>query len=99
MFFHTNVDYKEYKNDLAELDKIPDDKLIEIGNSFDKPYPIIDRYNILPAEINKTWHWIDTFSDEDIEKFKDEVDNYDFKACYINEENVWAYLYGVILEM
>ncbi|HCQ89161.1 MULTISPECIES: anti sigma factor C-terminal domain-containing protein [unclassified Clostridium] len=47
------------------------------------------------AEINKTWYWIDTFLDEDIEKFKDEVDNYDFKACYINEENavgisVWS---------
>ncbi|WP_291561051.1 MULTISPECIES: hypothetical protein [unclassified Clostridium] len=53
MFFHTNVDYKEYKNDLAELDKIPDDKLIEIGISFDKPYPIIDRYNWIRLKLIK----------------------------------------------
>jgi len=38
MFFHPEIRYKGYKDDLSELDKISDDQLIEIAISFDKPY-------------------------------------------------------------
>lgn len=84
IFFHPEISYKEYKNDLAELDKISDDKLIEIGLSFDKPYKVTDISTILPSVV-KSWYWVDAFSKEDLERYKKEAREYDGKATFISE--------------
>lgn len=88
MFFHPEIQYKEYKNDLAELNKLPDGAWIEMAVSFDRPYNLNEQDTLLPSTINWSWLWLDTYSKKDIETFKKEVKEYDPKACFINEHEV-----------
>ena len=84
IFFHPEISYKEYKNDLTELDKISGDKLIEVGISFDKPYMGADIPTILP-NVKKSWYWVDAFRKEDLERYKKEAKEHDAKSTFINE--------------
>lgn len=88
-FFHPNLQYKEYQNDLANIDKIPDGKIIEMAISFDKPYKINDLYTIeselKPANI--TWVWLNEFTEEKIKEYQYEIENYDAKATGIYAED------------
>lgn len=84
IFFHPEISYKQYKNDLNELDKISSDKLIELGISFDKPYKVADIPTILP-NIKKSWYWVDAFRKSDLERYKKEAREYDGKATFIDE--------------
>jgi len=87
IFFHPEIPYKEYKNDLNELDKISGDKLIEIGISFDKPYTVADIPTILP-NVKKSWYWVDAFRKDDLERYKKEAREWDGKASFIEEYDV-----------
>jgi len=87
IFFHPEISYKDYKNDLNELDKISGDKLIELGLSFDKPYKLADIPTILP-NVKKSWYWVDAFRKSDIEQYKKDVKKYGAKASYIYEDDV-----------
>ena len=84
MFFHPNVTYKAYKNDLAELSQISDDKIIEVGLSLDKPYSISEISEILP-DTDIGWYWVDTFSTQEMEQYQKEARENDAKAAYITE--------------
>lgn len=84
IFFNPEISYKEYKNDLNELDKISGDKLIELGISFDKPYRVADISTILPNVV-KSWYWVDTFSKDDLERYKKLAREWDGKATSILE--------------
>ena len=87
IFFHPDITYKEYKNDLVNLSKISNDKLIEVGVSLDRPYKISEISKILP-DVNISWYWVDAFRKEDLERYEKEAVEYDAKATYINEFNV-----------
>lgn len=87
IFFHPQIAYKEYKNDLADLNQIGNDKLIEVGLSFDKPYTISKLSNILP-DVKISWYWVDTFTNEDMERYNKRVKDYNTKTGYINEFDV-----------
>ncbi|SDH31712.1 anti-sigma factor [Desulfosporosinus hippei] len=84
IFFHPEISYKEYKNDLHELNRISDDKLIEVGISFDKPYKVAEIQTILPI-VNKSWYWVDACSKDVFERYKKEASEYDGKATFISE--------------
>ncbi|EHQ88715.1 anti-sigma factor [Desulfosporosinus youngiae] len=84
IFFHPQITYKEYKNDLANLSQIGNDKLIEVGLSFDKPYTISELANILPG-VNISWCWIDSFTKDEMNRYKKEAEKYDAKATFISE--------------
>lgn len=84
IFFHPEIAYKEYKNDLGELDNITNEKIIEMGISFDKPYKIDEIQTIFP-NINKSWFWIDIDKKDMMDKLKEQAKTYDAKAAYINE--------------
>ncbi|AFQ43283.1 anti-sigma factor [Desulfosporosinus meridiei] len=84
IFFHPEISYKEYKNDLHELDRISDDKLIQVGISFDKPYKVADIQTILPI-VNKSWYWVDACSKDAFDRYKKEASEYDGKATFISE--------------
>ena len=84
IFFHPEISYKEYKNDLYQLDRVSDDKLIEVGISFDKPYKVADIQTILP-NVNKSWYWVDAYNKNDFERYKKEASEYDGKAAFISE--------------
>ncbi|TGE38895.1 hypothetical protein E4K67_05315 [Desulfosporosinus fructosivorans] len=87
IFFHPEISYKEYKNDLNELEKISGDKLIELGISFDKPYKAADISTILP-NVKKSWYWVDAFRSSDLDQHKTDAQEHDAKSTYINENEV-----------
>lgn len=74
MFFHPEIAYKEYKDDFASIEQIPDGKLIEMAISFDKAYTYQDIYNVLPNS-NISWIWIDAYTEEDFNNYKQAVEN------------------------
>ncbi len=84
IFFYPEISYKEYKNDLSELDKVSPDKLIELGLSFDKLYKITDIPTILP-NVKKSWYWVDTYSKEDLERNSKQASANDAKSTFIRE--------------
>lgn len=84
IFFHPNITYKAYKNDLSELSQIADDKIIELGLSLDKPYSISEIFKILP-DTNISWFWVDAFRSQDMERYRQEAEEYDAKAAFISE--------------
>ncbi len=85
IFYIPEISYKEYKNDLDELDRISGDKLIELGLSFDKPYKVTDIPIILP-NVKTSWFWVDAFRKDDLERYKKEAIEYDGKATFIRED-------------
>lgn len=86
-FFHPELEYKKYQNDLENIDDITDGKVIEMAISFDKPYKVDDIYSITstlePADIK--WIWLNEFTEEFIDEYKYAIDNYDAEANGINE--------------
>ncbi|MFL0246168.1 sigma factor regulator N-terminal domain-containing protein [Candidatus Clostridium stratigraminis] len=86
MFFHPEINYKGYKNDLNELDKISDDKIIELAISFDKPYKLVDAQFLL-GKIAPTWYWLDAYTKEDMKMFKKDADMHAGAGAYIDEFN------------
>ncbi|AHF08252.1 anti-sigma factor [Desulfitobacterium metallireducens] len=87
IFFHPEITYKEYKNDLELLDQISADKLIEVGISFDKPYEISEISTILP-NVKTSWYWINAFRKSDLVQYQKEAREYDAKATFIYEFQV-----------
>jgi hypothetical protein len=86
MFFHPEINYRGYKNDLSELDKISDDKIIELAISFDKSYKQVDAQFLL-GKIEPTWYWLDVYTKEDMNRFKQDADMYAGAGAYIDEFN------------
>ena len=89
-FFHPELDYKEYQNDLDKIEKIPDGKIIELAISFDKAYSIYE-LNMLQSKLENVeikWLWLDEFTNEIMDEFKYEIENYDSKSTGIEEGEV-----------
>lgn len=84
MAFHPDIKYKEYKNDIASLNKVSSDSLLEMTLSFDKKYKINEISGILP-KIKISELLIDGYTDEEMEKYKKEALEYDGKATFISE--------------
>ncbi len=84
MAFHPDIQYKEYKNDLALLNKISQDSLLEMTLSFDKKYKANEIAEILP-DANISEILIDGYSEDEMNKYKKEAKEYDGKATYIRE--------------
>lgn len=84
MAFHPDIQYKEYKNDIALLDKISQDSVLEMTLSFDKKYKPNEIRGIL-TNINISEILIDGYSEDQMDKYKKEAKEYDGKATYIPE--------------
>ena len=89
-FFHPELKYKEYQNDLENIQSIPDGKIIEMAISFDKPHSIheMDVIQYELKTVNVTWAWLDEFEQKKIDEFKDEIENSDAKANGIYEDDI-----------
>lgn len=87
MFFHPEIQYKEYRNDWELFDKLPDDKIIEVGVSLDKAYKPLEVFDMLP-KVNEAWYWIDAFKEDEISEYKKMVKDYDPSACFIREDEI-----------
>ena len=69
MFFHPEIKYKNYKNDLSQLDKISDDQLIELAVSFNKPYKYTKVESLL-SKVHASWYWLDAYTKDDMKEQK-----------------------------
>ena len=88
-FFHPELQYKKYQNDLDNLDKIPDGKIIEMAISFDKPYKINELY-LIQAELDYikiAWAWLNEFTEEKMKEYQYAVENYGAEAAGIHEQD------------
>lgn len=90
VFFHPDIKYKEYPNDLKNMDSISGDKIIEMALSLDKGYTKDDIANLAfdMRNLKTKWIWLDTFSKNQMEEFKNEVKENDPKSCGIRENQV-----------
>ncbi len=70
-FFHPSLPYQTYTNDLDELNKVNDGKLIEMALSFDKAYTYEEVVSMLPDGVTLQWNWVNTYSAEELEGLKD----------------------------
>lgn len=89
-FFHPELDYKEYQNDLDNIDKIPDGKIVELAISFDRAYSIYE-LNMIQNKLKNVeikWLWLDEFTNKKMKEYKYEIDNYESKAAGIEEGDV-----------
>lgn len=86
MAFHPDIKYKEYKNDIALLNKVSSDSLLEMTLSFDKKYKINEVSGILP-KIKISELLIDGYTDEEMEIYKKEALRNDGKSTFIGELN------------
>ncbi|WP_443660301.1 anti sigma factor C-terminal domain-containing protein [Clostridium algidicarnis] len=86
MVFHPDIEYKEYKDDIALLNKVSTDSLLEMTLSFDKKYKINEISDILPTtQISELL--IDGYTKEKMEVYKKEALEYDGKVTYIRESD------------
>jgi uncharacterized protein YdaT len=69
-FYHPDVEYKSYRNDLKLLEEIGNDKYIEMALSFDRDYSVEEVKELLPDNLTQAWYWVDTFSKEDLDELK-----------------------------
>lgn len=70
-FFHPSLPYQKYAFDLNELNKVNDGKLIEMALSFDQAYTYEEVVSMLPQDVSLQWNWVDTYSKEELDGFKD----------------------------
>lgn len=61
-FYYPTVKYVRYKDDLAMINKIGKDKVMEMSLSFDKPYSIDEVKGMIPKNITLNWYWVDTYT-------------------------------------
>ncbi|MEK3715679.1 anti-sigma factor [Paenibacillus sp. FSL R7-0333] len=70
-FYIPGVDYGgRILNDLPELDKMNEDKRVELAVSFDKDYSFEEVEGLLPAGVKPVWYWVDTYDDREGFGFK-----------------------------
>ncbi|WP_238919124.1 anti sigma factor C-terminal domain-containing protein [Clostridium sp. YIM B02555] len=89
-FFHPEIKYKEYQNDIGNIESMPDGKIIEMGISFNKPYSIHEM-DIIQNEfkdVKVTWAWLDEFEDKKLEELNKEAKENDGKASGIYENEI-----------
>jgi len=87
MFFHPEINYKGYKDDLSKLDKISDDMLIELAISFDKSYKHAEVQSLIGSKANLSWYWLDAFTNEDMKSYRQLAEISDVNCAYIPEFN------------
>lgn len=87
MFFHPEIIYKGYKDDLSKLDNISEDMLIELAVSFDKPYKYYEVESLFRNKVNASWYWLDAFTNEDMKAHRQLAEISDVNCAYIPEFN------------
>lgn len=70
-FYHPDVLYTKLSDDLASLNNVADDTLVELALSFDQKYSPKEVRELIPEGITLKWYWVDTYSKVDIERIND----------------------------
>ena len=69
-FFHPSLSYEKYANDLQELNKVNEGKVIEMALSFDQAYTYSEIVSMLPEDVTLQWNWVNTYTKEELEAMK-----------------------------
>lgn len=69
-FYYPYVEYKNGINDMQLLSQISNDKIVEIGLSFDKKYSLNDIKMLIPNDLG-TFYWVDDKSSNEKESLKE----------------------------
>ncbi|WP_342506462.1 anti sigma factor C-terminal domain-containing protein [Sporosarcina sp. FSL K6-2383] len=89
MFFHPAITYKKYKNDEDLINQIHGDRIYEVALSFDKPY----RQKDLPLFVlpEMTWFWVNTYSDGQLNTFKQEAEEHVWSSTFVREHEALGF--------
>ena len=89
IFFHPNVAYQKYQNDEELINNMVGDKIYEVALSFDKPY----QQNELPLfEFPAmTWFWLDTYTDQQLNTFREEAKEQEWSSTFIQESEALGF--------
>ncbi|PEU16087.1 anti sigma factor C-terminal domain-containing protein [Bacillus sp. AFS019443] len=88
-FYHPKVKYEQTPNDLNLLDEIGSNKYVEYALSFDRSYSFNEIQQLLDKS-NVKWLWVDTESDEEINKMNEQEPNEDKS---FHRGNIYGYPY------
>ncbi|MFF5995407.1 anti sigma factor C-terminal domain-containing protein [Lysinibacillus sp. KU-BSD001] len=69
VFFYPFLQYKTYRNDLALLDNMVEDKVMEVALSFDQGYTFDEVQSMISNNVTLTWLWVDDVN-EDADDFQ-----------------------------
>lgn len=70
IFFHPSIEYETYPNDLTLLDKLGQDKYLEMALSFNQDYSLEEVQALIPSEVKIAWYWVDTYSEQNLSEMK-----------------------------
>jgi len=104
-FYHPDVKYTKYTDDLAMINKIGEDKIMELSLSFDKTYTMSEVKSMIPKDITLNWYWVDTYTKSQVadlrshtEKIENENDIPESKREKLISPNIILYeddVYGI----
>lgn len=99
-FFYPQLAYSAVNQDLALLDEIPSDKLVEMALSFDQGYTPSEAIALIPEGVSKTWLWVnDVSADNELQQRTiDENGEITDKTPLVRNANT-VYGYSVIESM
>ena len=89
LFFHPDIKYKEYKNDIEVIERIEGDKIYEVALSFDKPYKLSNLPSFEMPDLS--WFWVNTYNEEQMKKMEEEAIDYDWSANFIRENDALGF--------
>ncbi|NOG29059.1 anti sigma factor C-terminal domain-containing protein [Lysinibacillus fusiformis] len=75
-FYHPKIDYENVAEDGLILNNKLDNKIIEMGISFDQVYTMSEVNKMLPQGVSLQWYWLDTFSNVEISSMQKSVQPY-----------------------
>jgi len=69
-FYHPKISYDVYKDKISELNQLDKNILVELAISFDNAYSFGEIKSKLPPEVQVDWWWVDTYTDDILDFFK-----------------------------
>jgi hypothetical protein len=87
-FYHPGVSYDHLPNEFEIMDELGDNKLIELGLSFNKPLTLAELGEKIGYK-NVAWLWIDTTSDSKKRQMSKELNSDDLKT--LDGDNAYGF--------
>ena len=69
-FYHPEIVYDVYKDNMNELNQFEKNTLVELGLSFDKAYHFEEIKSKLPSDVQVDWWWVDAYTEERMDFLK-----------------------------
>ncbi|WP_155590757.1 anti sigma factor C-terminal domain-containing protein [Lysinibacillus cavernae] len=69
-FYHPKISYDVYKDKISELTQLDKNTFVELAISFDNAYSFDEIKSKLPSEVQVDWWWVDAYTDDTLDFFK-----------------------------